>query len=516
MSVELFELNIIRKKYRKGYLRVGIAYPSRYCVGMSSLSLHMIYFLLNSIDDVIVERIFMEGDEYRSLESGLELRKFDIIIFPIHYELDYVNMVRMLMKSGIPPLRKDRKGGNYPLVLTGGPCIIGNPKPISDFIDLAIIGEIEETLPKIIDKFREYGLDLEKYADITGVYVPEVNNEVVKVYVKNLDEAFYPIRQLITIKAPKGYGQIFERCFMMEIMRGCGRGCKFCMISYVMRPVRFRSFKKLKEIIKNGIQLNNLDKVMIIGPSVTDHPEFKKLMNFLINELKVNVSIPSLRGDAVDKEDLEMIIKGNQKVLTIAPESSERLRDILGKDFNNELIYDKCLEAKKLGIDHVKLYFMIGLPGEVENDVEEIMNIVKKLRNMNIRTIVSITPWIPKPHTPMQWFSMSSINDLERKLNYLKSELKLDVHVYDALHATYQALFSIGDSDVYKIILELAHSDLSRGSMRRLLRNYFELFKKYLYSKKDLNQELPWRNINVGISEKTLYKEYLEYLDSIK
>lgn len=499
--VILEEINVVKRKFRKGITRIGICYPSKYSVAHSSLSFQLLYNLINEFDNVICERIVFENENScKSIESGLDLKDFDILIFTIHYELDYVNFVKMLESSGIPVFRRDRREfrSKYPLIVVGGPCIIANPEPIADFIDLAIIGEIEVTIPKLIEFWFGYGKEIEKYQH-KSFYIPEIGKyEIKKLYVKNLDDTYYPIRQIIPIKCPNEYEPVFGKSFLLEIMRGCPHMCKFCMECYVSYPTRYRSFVKIKEIIEKGVEKDLIGKITLIGLSVTDHPYFKEIMNYLVNELNFEVSIPSIRADRVNDEILEILVQTGQKVFTIAPESSERIRYELNKKFTNDKLFDICSKAIEKGFEYVKLYFMIGLPNETIDDLNEIIQIVNKIKQICKKVYVSINPWIPKAQTPLETYPMLNLDELNKRLRYLNKKLNVRLTIYDPILAISQALLSLGDRDVSKIIYECSKigNPLSKSIWKKILQMYYDYYKKYVFTEREIDR-LPWKHINI-------------------
>jgi radical SAM superfamily enzyme YgiQ (UPF0313 family) len=509
----MIEENVVRKKYRKGMLRIAVAYPSNYRVGMQSLSVHMLHQLLNSMEGVIAERVFMEGEgPYVSVESGASLRDFHMAIFSVHYELDYPGIIRMLRSSGIEP-RRDRRMG--PLIVAGGPPLMANPEPMAMFMDLLAIGELEVVVPNLVGAFMEFGLELENYADLEGIYVPSLGKySVTRAFVRDMGSCFTVTKAPVPID--KAYSPIFGNKLMVEVMRGCGGGCLFCMEGYVTRPLRYRRFSELRGIIERSLRTGAHDGVVLLGLSVGDHPEFKELMRYLVEELGVGVSVPSLRVDSLDEEAIGLIAKGGQRVLTIAPESSERLRYALGKRFSDAEVVEKALVAAKYGMDHVKLYLMVGLPGETMGDIDELVRLVNKVRSVGVRVHLSVNPWIPKPQTPLQWFPMMSMDELRTRIRRVRDSSWDRFSSYDVVYATAQALLSLGDRDVGDVVLRASYLGHGRGSWRRILREEWGLVKKYVYSRKEPGSELPWSHIRgLGTSEELLAKLYRDYCNAL-
>ncbi len=509
----LRELNVVRKRFRRGCIRVAIAYPSTYSVGMTSLSTHMLYNFLNERESIIAERVFLEGDgPYVSIESGTPLSKFDAVIFTVHYELDYANIVRMLVRSGIPPLSRGR-GKDHPLIVIGGLPVIANPEPLAEIADVILIGEIECVLPRFVSYLVEYGKDVVDRVDDESIYVPSRGKHSVRRgFVKDINNVDYPVRQIIALEAPLGYEQVFGRSFLLEIMRGCPHMCKFCLECYAMYPARFRSFGKIRDVAERGLRACNVNKVALLGLSVTDHPDFKRIVSFLLYDLKVEISLPSLRADRLREDDLDLLSAAGQKVLTIAPESSARLRKMLGKDFDDTTLINVAKMAAERGFDHVKLYFMVGVPNETKEDLDDIIRLTRHVKRVCRSVYVSVNPLVPKPLTPMQWIRMESVDELNAKIRYVKRELSVRMTTYDPVYAVVQALLSLGDRDVVSFILDLGRegSPYDKGALRRLMRAHGSLFKKYVFNVKSVEDELPWSHVDHRVPKDLLVRKYEE------
>ena len=518
-EITLLEKNVYRKKVSRSTVRIAIAYPSTYQVAHSSLSVHLLYNMLNQYDDVYAERVVMEGEgPYRSIETGTPLREFDIVMFSVHYELDYVNIVRMLLESGIPARREERACGKYPIIVVGGPTVSANPEPLADIADILIIGEAEPVVEKLIDEIS-YILDrrFDAVASGYGIYVPSLGKyEVHYTYTRDLDSAFYPTKQIIVLEAPEGYTPVFGKAFLLEVVRGCPYMCKFCMEAYVQFPFRIRSYSTLLDILKKGLEHCPVSKVVLIGLGTQSHPEIKRLARYLL-EKNIEVSFPSLRADKLDDEFLRLLAESGQDVLTIAPESSERLRYAVGKYFTDRELLDLCKRALESGLKHVKLYFIVGLPGEHEGDIKECVKLIQKVcEAVKGRVYLSVNPWIRKPHTPLQYFQPYDIELVNRRVKMLVSELSLRHTLYDPVLAYGQMLLSLGDREVSKIILELAvekANPLARSTWRRVLREYSDLVKRYIFRSYSPSEELPWSHVKLGLSERTLIRKAEEYAD---
>ncbi|MGC8607450.1 MAG: radical SAM protein [Vulcanisaeta sp.] len=504
------------KSYRKGMIKVAIAYPSSIRVALQSLSVHIIRKLLSEYPNVYADFVFI-GNNGQSITRSL--KDFDVVIFSVHYELDYPRILKMMEISGINPYSSQR-GINDPLIVMGGPTLIANPEPMAPFADIILIGDAEVLIPKFMEHYMEYGKDIEEYVNLTGFYIPSLGKHIVsKAFVKDLSYSIKLIHDTAIELGLSNVKSVFSHSAILEVMRGCPRGCLFCMEGFIGRPVRYANINSIKNIVLRDANKDKkiINGVSLMGLSVTDHPGFKDLMDFLVNNLGLSVSVPSLRVDSLDEDTIKLIVRGGQKVLTIAPESSERLRRALGKGFSDDDIASIVISAMNAGIDHMKLYFMVGLPGETNDDVESIINLLLRLKRLGIKYSLSVNPWIPKPHTPLQWLPMASDDVINSRVKVLEDlRTYIEFSTYNILDAKIQALLSLGDRDVGDLVFEASLTGLDRGSWRRLLRKYENLLNKYVYSWKPLNSELPWSHIRIpGIEEQSLKVLLLRYLKEV-
>ncbi|WP_188603668.1 B12-binding domain-containing radical SAM protein [Vulcanisaeta souniana] len=497
-------------------IRVAIAYPSTARIALQSLSIHIIRKILGEYSNVYTDFVFM-GNDGRSITK--QLRDFDIVIFSVHYELDYPRILKMMEVSGINPFGFQRTA-NDPLIVMGGPTLMANPEPMSSFADIILIGDAEVLIPTLIDYYMEYGKNIEEYANLVGFYVPSLGKHTVtKAFVRDLSYSIKLVHDTAIELSYGGAKSLFNNLAVLEVMRGCPRSCLFCMEGFVSRPVRFADVTAIKDLILRDVNRDRklVNGVTLVGLSVTDHPGFKELMNFLVNDLGLSVSSPSLRVDSLDRDAIRLIAGGGQKVLTIAPESSERLRRALGKGFSDDDIARVAMDAIDAGINHLKLYFMVGLPGEIYDDINSITNLLLRLRRLGIKFSLSVNPWVPKPHTPLQWLPMAGddvINDRVKALREIHTYTGFST--YSAFDAKVQALLSLGDRDISDLIFEASLTSLDRGSWRRLLRKYEGLLSRYVYSWKSLNSELPWSHIRIpGIDEGNLKSMLLRYVKEV-
>ncbi len=519
--VIIVEKNIYRKNISRKCIRIALAYPSTYQVAMSSLSVHLLYSLLNQYDDVYAERVVMEGSgPYRSIETGTMLRDFDIVMFSVHYELDYVNIVRMLEESGIPARSRERREGKFPVVIVGGPTVSANPEPLADIADIVVIGEAEPTIERLINSIP---LILDKKFDAVaserGIYVPSLGKHTVHYeYARELDATYYPTKQIVVLEAPDRYMPIFGKAFFLEVARGCPFMCKFCMEAYVQFPFRIRSYSKLIEVLEEGLKHCPVRKIVLVGLASQSHPDIKKLSNYILGR-GLTLSFPSIRADKVDEELLTIIARSGQDVLTVAPESSERLRYAVGKNFSNNELIEICAKGLSVGLQHVKLYLIAGLPGETECDIRECIDLVRRVRKSTKGKIyLSVNPWIRKPQTPLQYFPPENPEQVSAKIRALVDETSVRHTVYDPALAYGQMLLALGDRDVCKVIIKLARdrvNPLARSTWKKTLRDFPDLYRKYVFRHYLSTDTMPWSHVKLGLSERTIVKKAKEYAELV-
>ncbi|MHA1720991.1 MAG: B12-binding domain-containing radical SAM protein [Promethearchaeota archaeon] len=463
----------------------------------------------------------------KSLESGLRLKDFDIIAFTVSYEMDYTNILWILDNAGIPFYRnkrsqrtdkKNQRNQNdekyeesdsimkHPIIIVGGAAVRSNPLPIRNFIDIAFIGELEPVNDKFIrgwkDSYEEWfnsedsefnfrNSFFKKVEKIAGFWIPEIsngidanfdlkiesyvqNNQISRVYAPNLDLIPHPISQIIPVFSDKEKNPFpFGESFFVEVNRGCPHLCKFCMTGCQLKPFRNRSLKKLQEIIKTGIQKTHMRKVVLIGSSVTDHPDFLLLCQFL-NNINIRFSIPSIRVDTLTKKTAEILVRGGMKTIAIAPESgSDALRKKIGKRISNEEIIQGVKILKESGIPNIKLYLLYGLPGETEQEAISIIDLVHKIADLGFGKYavrVSLNPFIPKAHTP---FETAFQNYLDPNMKFLKDQFN---RIYLPLKGNKQVKFeslSLEEAYVQSILA------LGDGTFDKLIEKYYLLGRNY-------------------------------------
>ena len=368
-----------------GRIPIALIYPNSYFLGMSNLGIHSIYSLLNSYQNVVCERAFWEKENRAQqvpalcLESQRPLSDFAVLAFSVSYELDYFNVAHILRASGIPLYAADRDE-SHPLIIAGGACITANPIPLSPFFDCLCIGEAEPILPAMLPvlsegiKDRRYKL-LRALASVPGIYVPQHNTgtPVVRQWAANLDD--FPVTSSILTPDTE-----LGNLYLIEVERGCNWGCRFCLVSNAFRPARFHSIDTLRAQAKIGLRYRK--RLGLVGPAVSDHPQIEELVTQL-RQIGAELSISSLRIKPLTPILLGEIARGGARTIALAPEAgSHRLRQVIRKGFTEDDILEAVDKVARLGIRQLKLYFMIGLPSETDGDIEEIVRLALKCKDI--------------------------------------------------------------------------------------------------------------------------------------
>ncbi len=407
------EENIVYKR-RYSY-HVALVFPSTYQASLSSLGLQVLYYALNSYREVYAERIVYEEGVPKSIETGTPLNKFDLVLATTSYELDYPVLYRMLMSS-------ERKNP----VIVGGPSPTANPTALKGMVDAVYRGEIEDNIPRIVDALshiEDKKMFIEELADIPGMWIPEIAEDAEIQRVHNLDNAFHPITQIQN----RSVESVFGRSLMVEPSRGCDRGCRFCLEGRLSRPRRERSLSLLKKIITVGTEANGVNRVSFYTLSFYDSTQGERLLEYLV-ENRLRGSIPSVRADSLNEYRVSLLKDIGQKTLAIAPETPvKRLQLFLGKSIGKDTVLNTARWCKKYGLS-LKLYYIVGLPGEGEEELEKIAEQVKSVWNImkdRNRVKVSVNPFIPKPLTPLWRVSMQNPSLVEKKIRFLREKLKM-------------------------------------------------------------------------------------------
>lgn len=491
-----------------GRLPIALIYPNSYYIGMSNLGVHAIYSLLNSYSEVVCERAFWEKENRDkklpalSLESQRPLSDFAVLAFSISYELDYFNVVQILKASGIPLYAADRDE-RHPLVIAGGACIIANPLPLSPFFDCLCIGEAEPILPAMLPILAE-GVTgkrndlLKALASLPGVYVPQCysGTPVVRQWASRLDDL--PITS--TILTPD---TALGNLYLIEVERGCNWGCRFCLVSNAFRPMRFRSIDKLISQAELGLKYRK--RLGLVGAAVPDHPQIEELL-VKLRQMGAELSISSLRMRPLSRIVLREMAKGGARTIALAPEAgSQRLRQVIKKGISEDDILKSMDKVAEQGIKQLKLYFMIGLPSETDEDIEEIINLTLKCkaildkRQSGCRITLNIAPFVPKAGTPFQWLPMAPLPALNHRLSLLKNNLQprgIKIKSESPAWSEVQAVLARGDTKLAEVLANIEGVSLS--GWRKAVAKCHLGIDFYAHQRWDTNKRLPWAILDSG------------------
>ena len=479
-----------------GKIPIALVYPNSYYLGMSNLGLHAIYRLLNSYDEIVCERAFWEKGPILSVESQRPLSDFAVIAFTISYELDYFNVVSILKASGIPLYGADRDE-RHPLVIAGGPCIIANPMPLSPFFDCLCIGEAEAILPAMMPILAE-GITVQRsdllkaLAALPGVYVPSRHSgtPVMRQWVKNLDD--FPVSSVI-LTPDTELGDLY----LIEVERGCNWGCHFCLVSNAFSPMRYRSLDKLIDQARRGLKYRK--RIGLVGAAVSDHPQIEELL-VRLRQIGAELSISSLRVKPLSRIVLGEMAKGGARTIALAPEAgSQRLRQIIKKGISEEDVLESVDKVAEQGIKRLKLYFMIGLPSETDEDVDEIVKLTLKCKDIldrqraGCRIILNIAPFVPKAGTPFQWLPMAELATLKHRISSLKNSLQpkgIKVKCESPAWSEVQAVLARGDTRLAEVLANIEEVSLS-GWRKAVAKCHLDI-DFYAHQRWDTSQKLPW------------------------
>lgn len=528
--------------------KVAIVYPNTYFVGMSNLGLHIIYEEINLRNDSVCERIFLpekkELEAYdktktplMSVETQRPMHQFDVVAFDVTFEMDYFHIPLMLRHGRVPIMGKDRTEFD-PIVIAGGPCATFNPEPFADFIDAFIIGEGEGIVSRVLDIIRDgkmEGLDrhaiLRQLANISGVYVPSL---YVPIYSEDGEFKGYDIVE----GAPKTIKRHFEMLtsggetvvatnytefgamYIIEVARGCGRHCRFCMAGYCFRVPRVRPLDILKEGVDRAEKLGK--KVGLMGAAISDYPEVDELVTY-IRSKDMRYSCASLRADSLTQAVVDGLADSGQKTITIAPETgSERLRRVINKGISEEHLQNAATLSAKSGIQHMRLYIMIGLPTETDEDIEAIVGLAERTQahmaevGCKGRLTLSINPFIPKPFTPFQWMAMDNQKTVEKKLQYIKKALqknrRIEVLVESPKEAYIQGVLARGDRRLGAVLAACA-ADRGSKSFKAEMKAAGLDMDEMNYRERSFDEFLPWSHLDMGMDDGYLEMEWKRSVD---
>jgi len=491
-----------------GRIPFALVYPNSYYVGMSNLGIHTIYSLLNGSPNIVCERVFWERKRGTqpppplSLESHRPLPDFAILAFSVTYELDYFNVVHLLKASGLPLCATDRDE-RHPLVIAGGPCIIANPMPLSPFFDCLCIGEAEAILPTMLPVIAE-GIAgkrkalLKKLASLPGIYVPQYHDgtPVVRQFARDLDD--FPVHS--TILTPDTE---LGNLYLIEVERGCNWGCHFCLVNNAFSPMRFRSIDNLIAQAETGLQYRQ--RLGLVGPAVSDHPQFEELLTRL-QQMGAELSISSLRIKPLPPIALREMARGGARTIVLAPEAgSPRLRQVIRKGFSDDDILSAISRVAEQGIRQLKLYFMIGLPTETEDDIEAIADLTLRGKALldkqqaGSRITISIAPFVPKAGTPFQWLPMEQLPTLKRRLSLLKNRLQpkgIKLRCESPAWSEVQAVLARGDTKLAEVLVNT--EEVSLSGWRQAIKKCQLDLDHYAHQRWDTTQALPWAILDSG------------------
>jgi len=535
----------------RGRLSIALAYPNRYYTAMSNLGFQAVYWLFNQEPETICQRVFLPDpediQEYRrtdtplfSLESQWPVRSFDVLAFSLSYENDFPHLLVMMELARIPLLKKDRTGRD-PLVMGGGASILMNPEPLADFVDFFVIGEAEEIvkpLAEVLRRGREAGKPKEAIladlATLEGVYVPQFYDLTYKT--DGTIEAFTPregtpfrVRRVwlkdlnvsVTLSPVVTPNTELSGMLLLELSRGCRRGCRFCAGCYAYFPHRVRDGSVLEEAALKGA--GPAEKVGLVGAAISDYPDLIPLGREILDHQKP-ISFSSLRVDSLSPELADLVFQSGQKTITLAPEAgSERMRRIIRKGFTEESILQAVEILAERGFTNFRLYFMIGLPEEQGEDVKAIIDLTRKIQHHIIvktpgkkkpeKITLSLNSFVPKPTTPFQWHPFEDLPTLNERIQSVRDAFRRDKNISVTADlpkwAYLQNLLSRGDRRVGKLLL----------AGHRLGGNWPQVYRSvdinpdfYVYRRRTLEEILPWDFIDHGIKKEFLWKEYQEAL----
>ena len=528
--------------------KVAIVYPNTYFVGMSNLGLHIIYEEINLRNDSVCERIFLpekkELEAYdktktplMSVETQRPMHQFDVVAFDVTFEMDYFHIPLMLRHGRVPIMGKDRTEFD-PIVIAGGPCATFNPEPFADFIDAFIIGEGEGIVSRVLDIIRDgkmEGLDrhaiLRQLANISGVYVPSL---YVPIYSDDGEFKGYHIVEGAPTTIKRHFEMLtsggetvvatnyteFGAMYIIEVARGCGRHCRFCMAGYCFRVPRVRPLEILKEGVDRAEKLGK--KVGLMGAAISDYPEVDELVTY-IRSKDMRYSCASLRADSLTQAVVDGLADSGQKTITIAPETgSERLRRVINKGISEEHLQNAATLSAKSGIQHMRLYIMIVLPTETDEDIEAIVGLAERTQahmaevGCKGRLTLSINPFIPKPFTPFQWMAMDHQKTVEKKLQYIKKALqknrRIEVLVESPKEAYIQGVLARGDRRLGAVLAACA-ADRGSKSFKAEMKAAGLDMDEMNYRERSFDEFLPWSHLDMGMDDGYLEMEWKRSVD---
>ncbi len=560
-----YEWNSVSKGVNSELVSFVLAMPDVYEVGMSNLGLKILYQVLNNRPDTFAERVYapwvdMEAEmrtaniKLYTLESKRPVSECDIIGFSLQYELSYSNVLNMLDLSGIP-VETAKRDESHPLVVCGGPCAF-NAEPMADFVDFFIIGEAEEVIGEVaaaIAEWKQAGKPggksgvLQQLATLQGIYVPsfyeleydadgqltglspklaKAKPVIVKRVIKDLDQVTFATKPIVP------FIEIVHDRIMLELFRGCTRGCRFCQAGVLYRPVRERKMETLINYVQELVDNTGYNEISLVSLSSADYSCLSPLITELITRFKqqgVSVSLPSLRVDSFSIELAKQVQQVRKSGLTFAPEAgTQRLRDVINKGVTEEDLTQAVSAAFSAGWSTIKLYFMIGLPTETDEDIAGIAKLAQRVADLykqikgrrGAKVTVSVSSFVPKPHTAFQWFGQNSVEEIERKQKLLRSLIKdrsISLSWHDARTSFLEGVFARGDRRLGKVLLEAWQQGAKFDGWSEHFK--YDVWMKafdtcgsdpLFYARRDreLDELLPWEHVSSGVNKSFLVKEW--------